>query len=686
MFELFRMMGTIGVDNSDANSSLSETEGQAERTSSNIAKSMMDGLGQVEQAIGSVGSFMTKWVTGPMMAVGAGIFGLMTKTGNYADEILDLSAITGLSTDALQEWEYVADIAGVSGDAVAQSARRMTQRLDGLTEETEANAQMFDEMGLSHQAWIDMDQEDKMNSVIYALADMEDETRRNEIANEMFGRGWTDLAPILDMSAEELEALGIEAHELGVVLSEDSLNAANDFRIEMEKLKNEFMAVFYEVALQFIPIFQEVFLPLIRDHIVPAVLDFGERIAELAEWFRGLDEDMQHNILQWAGIAAAIGPALVIFSKVLGVVKGIVGIFAAKIGIMTAVVVGIGALVAGIVWLYQTNETARNIIDAVWSFIRDFVTAVVEAVVGFVMNLWGSLTDFWAENNEAILAIAERIWGYIEQTISNVMGIIVPFIEYSWGIITLTIETAMDLVLSVIEVVLGLIQGDWEQVWSGIVNFLSTIIESIKSAVELGFTFIYDTIRNTITNALDTVEMIFGNIRDSIENSINSARDAVSAGVDAILGFMDFDWEIPMPRLPRFSLDGSLNPLNWPPIPSIGVEWYAQGGIMEKATAFGMNGNNMMVGGEAGREAVLPLNQKNLSGIGQGIAEASGFNVREIVAYLRAILDKLESGDNQVIEVPVVIDGRVVAKAIKDPMDNELGKKQHDKNQSKGRK
>lgn len=686
MFEIFRMMGTIGVDNSDANSSLSETEGQAERTSKSIGQSMMDGLGRAEQAIGSVGSAMTKWVTGPMMAVGTGIFGLMTKTGNYADEILDLSAITGLSTDALQEWEYVADIAGVSGDAVAQSARRMTQRLDGLTEETEANAQMFDEMGLSHQAWIDMEQEDKMDSVIYALADMEDETRRNEIANEMFGRGWTDLAPILDMSAEELEALGIEAHELGVVLSEDSLNAANDFRIEMEKLKNEFMAVFYEVALQFIPIFQEVFLPLIRDHIVPAVMDFGERIAELAEWFSGLDEDMQQNILQWAGIAAAIGPALVIFSKVLGVVKGIVGIFAAKIGIMTAVIVGIGALVAGIVWLYQTNETARNIIDAVWSFVRDFVTAVVGEVVEFVMNLWGSLTDFWAENNESILAIAERIWGYIEQTISNVMGIIVPFIEYSWGIITLTIETAMDLVLSVIEITLGLIQGDWEQVWSGIESFFSTIIEHIKSAVELGFTFIYDTIRNTITNAWDTVEMIFGNIRDSIENSINSARDAVSAGVDAILGFMDFDWEIPMPRLPRFSLDGSLNPLNWPPIPSIGVEWYAQGGIMEKATAFGMNGNNMMVGGEAGREAVLPLNQKNLSGIGQGIAEASGFNVREIVAYLRAILEKLESGDNQAIEVPVVIDGRVVAKAIKDPMDNELGKKQHDKNQSKGRK
>ena len=56
-------------------------------------------------------------------------------------------------------------------------------------------------------------------------------------------------------------------------------------------------------------------------------------------------------------------------------------------------------------------------------------------------------------------------------------------------------------------------------------------------------------------------------------------------------------------------------------IPSIGIEWYAKGGILTKPTAFGMNGNSLMVGGEAGKEAVLPLNERNLSAIGRGIAQ-----------------------------------------------------------------
>ncbi|HET3963119.1 TPA: phage tail tape measure protein, partial [Streptococcus pneumoniae] len=78
--------------------------------------------------------------------------------------------------------------------------------------------------------------------------------------------------------------------------------------------------------------------------------------------------------------------------------------------------------------------------------------------------------------------------------------------------------------------------------------------------------------------------------------------------------------------LPHFYVSGSANPLDWlsQGVPSIGIEWYAKGGIMTKPTIFGMNGNNIMVGGEAGNEAVLPLNDKTLGAIGRGIAQTMG--------------------------------------------------------------
>ena len=76
-------------------------------------------------------------------------------------------------------------------------------------------------------------------------------------------------------------------------------------------------------------------------------------------------------------------------------------------------------------------------------------------------------------------------------------------------------------------------------------------------------------------------------------------------------GLFNFNWSLPRIKLPHFSI----TPYGWEfgdllkgVIPKLGIEWYANGGIMTDPTAFGMNGNNLMVGGEAGAEAIVPLN------------------------------------------------------------------------------
>ncbi|EHI69473.1 phage tail tape measure protein [Streptococcus ictaluri] len=78
-------------------------------------------------------------------------------------------------------------------------------------------------------------------------------------------------------------------------------------------------------------------------------------------------------------------------------------------------------------------------------------------------------------------------------------------------------------------------------------------------------------------------------------------------------------------------------------LPSVGVEWYAKGGIMTAPTLFGMNGNNAMVGGEAGPEAVLPLNKNTLGQIGEGIYSATDSEVGSsvLVELLTEVVDLL---------------------------------------------
>lgn len=83
-------------------------------------------------------------------------------------------------------------------------------------------------------------------------------------------------------------------------------------------------------------------------------------------------------------------------------------------------------------------------------------------------------------------------------------------------------------------------------------------------------------------------------------------KSTISNAISTIKGYFNFSWSLPKIKLPHFKISGSFS-LNPPSVPSFGVEWYKKGGIMTRPTMFGMNGTKAMVGGEAGAEAILPL-------------------------------------------------------------------------------
>ena len=95
-------------------------------------------------------------------------------------------------------------------------------------------------------------------------------------------------------------------------------------------------------------------------------------------------------------------------------------------------------------------------------------------------------------------------------------------------------------------------------------------------------------------------------MKNKVVSIFNNVKSTISNAINTIKGYFNFSWSLPKIKLPHFKISGSFS-LNPPSVPSFGVAWYRKGGIMTRPTMFGINGSNAMVGGEAGAEAILPL-------------------------------------------------------------------------------
>ena len=139
---------------------------------------------------------------------------------------------------------------------------------------------------------------------------------------------------------------------------------------------------------------------------------------------------------------------------------------------------------------------------------------------------------------------------------------------------------------------------------------IGLVVAAIAAVIAIGVSLYknWDTIKEKAGELWSNITSTFESIKSSVSDKINAAKDSVYNAIQRIKSFFNFSWSLPRLALPHFSITGKFS-LNPPSIPTIGVEWYAKamggGMILDSPTIFGMQGNRLLAGGEAGPEVVV---------------------------------------------------------------------------------
>ena len=389
-----------------------------------------------------------------------------------------------------------------------------------------------------------------------------------------------------------------------------------------------------------------------------ALVPLGQKLAELANailpplvavittiggWFERLPGPVQNFVI----ILGALLGAFTALTPVIAAISVAMGALNISMLPIIGVIAAVAAAIAGIIAIVQNWGAITEWFGNLWNTICTGIGTMVENVKTWFSNLWMHVQEVWNgicnvvqtavmllgsiiqgavqiitlpfqliwENCkgivmgawEAIKTAVSRAIQAVSSVISTVMGTIRDVISAIWDAISSKVSTVVNTVKNTVITVFNAIKSVASSIWNGIKSVISTVVDGISSKVSSVFHAVKNTLSSVFNGIKSTASNIWNGIKNAITKPIEAAKNTIKGIVDKITGFFSgMKLSLPKIKLPHFKITGKLS-LAPPSVPRLSIEWYKEGGIMTKPTLFGMNGSSLMAGGEAGREAVLPL-------------------------------------------------------------------------------
>ena len=455
----------------------------------------------------------------------------------------------------------------INGDA-SRSVNQVSRVFGSFVAPTARSEKMLASVGLTAQDVRDSIGE---RGLVATLRDLDDrfDGNREMLAKVLRGSEAQSAAfSILDADADTI------AETFGVVT--DSLDMTNDaFDVTSQTTGFQMRQAFQDLKNTLID-FGEIIMPFVQM--------LAERIKGIAEAFQGLSPEMKELIVRALGVAAAIGPVLLIGGKLISAIGGIIAI-ANPLTLKIAAIIAIAALLAlAFKFVWDNSETLRNVVQSVWETIQRVIQRVVDRV--------RSVLD---ENRQTLDTLRDAFMRVVQFIVDHVVPAVATFYGTYLKILIEVIGFVIEAIIEVIAFWVRLITKLVE-VGAAIATFVSEATTIISGWVE--------GIKKTFENAFGAVRDFIGGVFESIYTSITTTiRDAVNfviRAINRVIGAWNgLSFSIPSVTVPFVGTFGgqSISVPTLPKIPEM-----ADGGIVRKAT--------LAIIGEAGPEAVVPLSRK----------------------------------------------------------------------------
>ena len=247
-----------------------------------------------------------------------------------------------------------------------------------------------------------------------------------------------------------------------------------------------------------------------------------------------------------------------------------------------------------------------NVASAAWNAISSTASSLWEGIKGTIGSKIDAAKEKVSTATSAITSVASSAWSSVSSTASSLWNTISSTVSSKISAASSAVSSATSTITSVASSAWSSVSSTASSQWESIRSTISSKLSSAKSTVSSLMSGITSTMSSGLSSALSTVSGKFSSIYSTISSKMSAARDAVGNAISALKSKFNFSWSLPHLKLPHVSISGSFS-INPPSVPHFGISWNKDGGILTRPTIFGAAGNNLLAGGEAGAEAVVPL-------------------------------------------------------------------------------